>query len=60
MLIVYLRRRGGQDMFSAEKKSNRMSKSESSGAMPLYAVVNRNRDSMVSFSSNDDGKVDLG
>ena len=47
-------------MFSAEKKSNRMSKSESSGAMPLYAVVNRNRDSMVSFSSNDDGKIDLG
>ncbi len=46
-------------MDTLERKANkRDSMAAGGGAMALYAVVNKNRDSMVSFSAND-GAVNL-
>ncbi len=59
MMLVYQKRSRSTDIQSEEKRINRKSEGFEGGAMPLYAVVNRNRDSMVSYSANDDEiKVD--
>ena len=53
MLVVYQKRRSGTELSTREKqilkRENRQSVAD--GAIPLYAAVSRNRDSMVSFSA---------
>ena len=55
MLVIYQKRSQTTDMASTEKRMTRNEHKSNAGggAMALYAVVNRNRDSMVSYSAND-------
>ena len=60
MLVVYQKRKQGADMDTWERKANKRDSMAAAGdgAMALYAVVNKNRDSMVSFSAND-GSINM-
>ena len=55
MFVLQQKRKGSQkvDEFHTQKTEY------DDGSMPLYSVVNRNRDSMVSFSSSGDGFVKM-